>query len=32
MILAGAIKDGETVAVSADKLGLTFNGKIAQAA
>ena len=32
MILAGKIKDGETVKVSADKLGLTFNGKLAQAA
>ena len=32
MILAGTIKDGETVVVSADKLGLTFNGKMAAAA
>ncbi|MGC1696973.1 MAG: ATP-dependent chaperone ClpB [Pseudolabrys sp.] len=32
MILAGAIKDGEKVAVSAGKQGLTFNGKLAQAA
>ncbi len=32
MILAGNIKDGETVAVHGDKLGLTFNGKVAQAA
>jgi ATP-dependent Clp protease ATP-binding subunit ClpB len=32
MILAGNIKDGETVKLSADKLGLTFNGKLAQAA
>jgi ATP-dependent Clp protease ATP-binding subunit ClpB len=32
MILAGTIKDGERVTISADKLGLTFNGKIAQAA
>jgi ATP-dependent Clp protease ATP-binding subunit ClpB len=32
MILAGTIKDGEKVVVSADKLGLTFNGKLAQAA
>jgi ATP-dependent Clp protease ATP-binding subunit ClpB len=32
MILAGKIKDGERVAVSGDKLGLTFNGKVAQAA
>jgi ATP-dependent Clp protease ATP-binding subunit ClpB len=32
MILAGSIKDGEQVAVSAGKQGLTFNGKLAQAA
>ena len=32
MILAGTVKDGETVVVSGDKLGLTFNGKLAQAA
>ncbi len=32
MILAGAIKDGEKVAISAGKQGLTFNGKLAQAA
>jgi ATP-dependent Clp protease ATP-binding subunit ClpB len=32
MILSGAIKDGETVTVSAGKQGLTFNGKLAQAA
>jgi ATP-dependent Clp protease ATP-binding subunit ClpB len=32
MILAGKIKDGETVKVSADKIGLTFNGKMAAAA
>ncbi len=32
MILSGAIKDGEKVAVSAGKQGLTFNGKLAQAA
>ena len=32
MILAGTIKDGENVIVSGDKLGLTFNGKVAQAA
>jgi ATP-dependent Clp protease ATP-binding subunit ClpB len=32
MILAGSIKDGETVTVSGDKLGLTFNGKVANAA
>jgi len=32
MILAGTVKDGETVAISADQKGLTFNGKLAQAA
>ena len=32
MILAGTVKDGETVVVSAGKQGLTFNGKLAQAA
>ena len=32
MILAGSIKDGEKVTISGDKLGLTFNGKLAQAA
>jgi ATP-dependent Clp protease ATP-binding subunit ClpB len=32
MILAGKIKDGEKVAISGDRLGLTFNGKLAQAA
>jgi ATP-dependent Clp protease ATP-binding subunit ClpB len=33
MLLAGAIKDGETVSVSAGKQGLSFNGKaVAQAA
>jgi ATP-dependent Clp protease ATP-binding subunit ClpB len=32
MILAGAIKDGETVTVATGKQGLTFNGKLAQAA
>src|SRR5499426_598071 len=32
MILAGKIKDGEKVKISADRLGLTFNGKMAQAA
>ena len=32
MILAGKIKDGEKVNVSGDKLGLTFKGKLAQAA
>ena len=31
MILAGTIKDGEKVTISGDKLGLTFNGKLAQA-
>ncbi|MFZ0064888.1 MAG: AAA family ATPase, partial [Pseudolabrys sp.] len=32
MILAGTIKDGEKVTISGDKLGLKFNGKLAQAA
>jgi len=32
MILAGIVKDGETVNVSGDKIGLTFNGKMAAAA
>jgi ATP-dependent Clp protease ATP-binding subunit ClpB len=32
MILAGSIKDGEKVTISAGKQGLTFNGKLAQAA
>jgi ATP-dependent Clp protease ATP-binding subunit ClpB len=32
MLLAGTIKDGEKVVVSGDKLGLTFNGKLAAAA
>jgi ATP-dependent Clp protease ATP-binding subunit ClpB len=32
MILAGQLKDGEKVAISAGKQGLTFNGKLAQAA
>ena len=32
MILSGRVKDGEKVAVSATKHGLTFNGKVAAAA
>ncbi len=32
MILAGTIKDGEKVTISTGKQGLTFNGKLAQAA
>ena len=32
MILAGRIKDGETVTVSATRLGLAFNGEVAKAA
>jgi hypothetical protein len=32
MILAGKIKDGQRINVSGDKLGLMFNGKLAQAA
>jgi ATP-dependent Clp protease ATP-binding subunit ClpB len=32
LILSGRVKDGETVAVTATKFGLTFNGKVAAAA
>lgn len=32
LLLAGAIKDGEKVTISAGKQGLSFNGKMAQAA
>src|SRR5205823_12026748 len=32
LILAGTIKDGDKVAISAGRQGLTFNGKLAQAA
>jgi ATP-dependent Clp protease ATP-binding subunit ClpB len=32
MILSGSIKDGEKIVVSAGKQGLTFNGKLAEAA
>jgi ATP-dependent Clp protease ATP-binding subunit ClpB len=32
MILAGSIKDGEKVTISTGKQGLTFNGRLAQAA
>src|SRR4029077_13289604 len=32
MILAGRVKDGEKVTISAGKQGLSFNGKLAQAA
>ncbi|MEA2987823.1 MAG: ATP-dependent Clp protease ATP-binding subunit ClpB, partial [Alphaproteobacteria bacterium] len=32
MILAGTVKDGDKVVISADKQGLTFNGKLAAAA
>jgi ATP-dependent Clp protease ATP-binding subunit ClpB len=32
LILAGKIKDGDTVTVSATKFGITFNGKVAAAA
>jgi len=32
MILSGKVKDGEKVAVSANKQGLTFNGQVAQQA
>ena len=30
LILSGKVKDGENVAVSADKQGITFNGEVAQ--
>jgi ATP-dependent Clp protease ATP-binding subunit ClpB len=32
LILSGRVKDGEKIVISADKQGLTFNGKLAQAA
>jgi ATP-dependent Clp protease ATP-binding subunit ClpB len=32
LILSGRVKDGDKVAVSATKFGLTFNGKVAAAA
>jgi ATP-dependent Clp protease ATP-binding subunit ClpB len=32
LILSGAVKEGDTVTVSAGKNGLTFNGKVAAAA
>jgi len=32
LILSGKVKDGETVAVSANKQGVTFNGQLAQQA
>src|SRR5690242_10255043 len=32
LMLSGRIKDGETVVISASKQGLTFNGKLAEAA
>ena len=32
MILAGTVKDGDKVVISAGKQGLTFNGKLAAAA
>ena len=32
LILSGKIKDGEKVAVSANKQGITFNGQVAQEA
>ena len=31
LILSGKVKDGEKVAISADKQGITFNGEVAQA-
>ena len=32
VILSGRVRDGDKVAVSATKFGLTFNGKVAAAA
>jgi ATP-dependent Clp protease ATP-binding subunit ClpB len=32
LILSGRVKDGDRIAVSATKFGLTFNGKVAAAA
>jgi len=32
MILAGKVRDGEKVVISANKQGLAFNGKLAAAA
>jgi ATP-dependent Clp protease ATP-binding subunit ClpB len=32
LILSGRIKEGERVAISSGKSGLTFNGEVAQAA
>jgi ATP-dependent Clp protease ATP-binding subunit ClpB len=32
LILSGKIKDGETVVISANKQGITFNGEVAQQA
>ena len=32
LVLAGTVKDGDRVAISAGKQGLTFNGKVAAAA
>ena len=32
MLLSGSVKDGEKVAISAGRQGLTFNGKLAAAA
>ena len=32
LILSGKVKDGETVAISANKQGVTFNGQVAQEA
>ena len=32
LLLEGAVKDGETVRVSADRNGLTINGRLAEAA
>ena len=32
LILSGKVKDGEKVAISADRQGITFNGEVAVAA
>jgi ATP-dependent Clp protease ATP-binding subunit ClpB len=32
LILSGKVKDGENVAISANKQGITFNGEVAQQA
>jgi ATP-dependent Clp protease ATP-binding subunit ClpB len=32
LILSGKVKDGDTVAISANRQGITFNGEVAAAA